>query len=147
MKPIQVINIVDNENIIINAGSNNNIKVDDLFEIYSTDGVEIIDPFSGESLGSIEFKKATVYAYQVMPKMTICRNYEKLDILDSFREINSAISKAVRLQDAPLNIRPEEITGDVLQKDKTIRVGDSLKRIIAPVNTDTRSVYNPEEGV
>ena len=126
MKNPQVVSIIDNKNIIINAGENAGIQAGDIFEIYAQIGLEIYDSITKECLGIIEIKKESVYAYEVAPKMTICKKYqEPYDNSNYFKSI--------------LNINEDDAL-NIYAEDKRIEIGDSLKR------KSTKSMINRVSG-
>ena len=57
MKKFKVIKIEDPYRVIINAGSNNGILLNQQFIVYALDGEELIDPDTKKSLGRLETVK------------------------------------------------------------------------------------------
>lgn len=118
----RIIKIIDDETIVINAGSNNNISRGDEFEIYEI-GENIKDPVSGENLGSLDTIKDTVEAVTVFPKMCICKH------LDSYaNSVGSIATLITRNTPKTLNVDVSQISGG-LSSDKTIRIGDKARKI------------------
>lgn len=70
----KVIKIIDDYKIVLNVGLNEKIITGNLFQIVEGDGVEVIDPDTGESYGTLDITKATVKVIKVYPKMCICEN-------------------------------------------------------------------------
>lgn len=59
-KIFKVVKILDdNHKIVINAGTNQGIKENQRFLVYSLDGEEIFDPDTNELLGKLEVTKGT----------------------------------------------------------------------------------------
>jgi hypothetical protein len=81
-----VVKIIDDKQLIINAGTENDIKVNDIFEIYEV-GEEVKNPIINESLGVLDFIKATIVAVQVTPKMSVCRNKENIATSSALRNL------------------------------------------------------------
>ena len=126
MKKPQVVSIIDNKTIVINAGENAGIQAGDIFEIYAQTGFEVYDPITKECLGIIEIKKESVYAHEVAPKMTICKKYqEPYDNSNYFKSI--------------LNVNEDDAL-NIYAEDKRIEIGDSLKR------KSTKSMINRVSG-
>lgn len=121
----RIIKIIDDETIVINAGTQNNIKEGAKFEIYEI-GNDIIDPETKENLGSLDTIKDTVEAINVLEKMCICRhiiNYNPLS--------NIAITMASSLiatKNKQLNVETKDISGG-LTSDLTIRIGDKVRLV------------------
>ena len=68
--PALVAEVLDEKKIIINRGSDDQIKKGDRFLIYELTK-EIMDPETHESLGRLEVSKGTGIAIQVQEKMTV----------------------------------------------------------------------------
>ncbi|MBZ1511525.1 hypothetical protein J6K93_10485, partial [Leuconostoc mesenteroides] len=56
-KKIKIIKIRDETAFVINAGSDDNIKENDQFEIIDLDGEQVIDPDTNEVLGKLNTSK------------------------------------------------------------------------------------------
>jgi len=67
--PMQVLNS-QNKQVWINRGKDGGLKVGDVLNVYRP-GVELVDPDTGESLGSAEAFLAEVKVVRVNPKFTI----------------------------------------------------------------------------
>jgi len=122
---IKVIKIIDDMQIVINAGTEYGIKNGDKFEIYLK-GIEIFDPVTNEALGTLDFIKARVQAFTVYPKMTICKNERTRDI--SFVDALSFWPKSYTQRES-LNVNKDEISGGFENADKIIRIGDLVRRV------------------
>lgn len=64
-----VVKIIDEFRLVINAGTENDIKREDKFLIFSV-GEEIIDPETTESLGKLEIVKGTGKPIHIQDKLT-----------------------------------------------------------------------------
>ncbi len=120
-KDFKIIKIIDDETIVINAGSENKVNPGDKFEIFDI-GEEIRDPDTQEILGTLDTIKETVEAIHVFPKMCICKH----------RVITkhvSALSLGLETVSSKLlNIDSTEISGG-LSSDLTIHIGDKVRKI------------------
>lgn len=72
----KVAEIIDDEQLIINAGTNQGVKKGYKFLIYSL-GEEIFDPDTNESLGQLETSKGVGEVIHVQEKMSILRSAKK----------------------------------------------------------------------
>ena len=68
-KQLKVASVLDDYKLVLNAGSNSNIKVGQRYLIYSLGDEEIIDPDTNESLGFLEIVKGTGKVTHVQDKM------------------------------------------------------------------------------
>lgn len=103
-------------------GGNNDIKPGDAFEIYSP-GADIRDPDTGESLGALDYVKGKIIARDVFPKMAVCYNQDRTEILAA----NLMSTLVGRI--AELNVAAEDISGGFEGIDPKIRVGDLVRKI------------------
>jgi hypothetical protein len=67
---IRVAKVLELDKIVINKGKNDNIDDHMEFLVYD-EGVEILDPVSGKSLGVLENPKGTFKAIHIQDKMSI----------------------------------------------------------------------------
>jgi len=77
-KPIsaRVAQILNARDLVINKGMNAGIKEGMQFHILNSRGQNIMDPETGEPLGSVELPKASVQVTKVFEKMSICSTYK-----------------------------------------------------------------------
>jgi len=83
----RIVKIIDDKQIVINAGANHGISLNDEFEIFNT-GIEVFDEDTKESLGTLDHVKARVTADTVLPKMSICKHKKSktiANLADSFK--------------------------------------------------------------
>lgn len=114
----RIVKIVDSETIVINGGSDNGINKGDSFEIFEI-GQEVIDPDTGESLGTLDTTKDTVCAVNVFPQLTICRHIIRKSLVPS---------ELIRVTNKTLNVDATQISGG-LSSDIVIKLGDKVRRI------------------
>ena len=121
----QIIKIVDDKNLVINLGFEDNVTINEQFQIFEK-GTEIIDPSTGQSLGTLDFIKTTVTATSVLPKMTICQSirHETTDLANMLTALS-----VTRTERKSLNVDPQDISGGYEGFDKTIRVGDLVRKV------------------
>lgn len=126
----KVVKIIDSESIVLNAGYNDGIKENDKFVIYNI-GVEVKDPDTGNSLGTLDNIKERVTAVTVLENMCIC----KCPIVyGSGVKMISTISTLFAEDNKQLNVEQSEITND-LSNDNVIHIGDKARKIIYEEST------------
>lgn len=122
-KIIKVIKIIDEYNIVINAGSLDGIKEDDLLEIY-VKGDSVIDPETQEDLGTLDLIKATLLVKKAYDKMSVCGNQSssKKSLLNPLNDLmyQHTYDK--------LNINFNEIDIGFPDADTTIHIGDLVRK-------------------
>ena len=98
--------------MVINAGSNQNINVGDKFQIIDKVGSEpVMDPDTGESLGTLDIIKGTVEVTAVYPNMSIVQSEQTTK--NPFTQI--AINPYQVRED--LNVDTSQITGGAPQNN------------------------------
>ncbi|MGN0509182.1 MAG: hypothetical protein ACI4GX_08080 [Ruminococcus sp.] len=119
---VKVIKIISDMSIVLNIGSNDGIEVNDTFDIMSDSGTDVIDPDTGESLGTLEYIKASVIVTVSYPKMCVCQN----KVVNGMTGALTALSEAALAGYRPsLNVDTSQISGGFEDKsDEPIRIGD-----------------------
>ena len=114
----KVVQILNSETLIINAGKNHNIKENDVFCILGPE-VDVIDLDTKERLGKIRNTKETVTVTKVFDKMCECSHFTSgslVNLTNSLMSIYGSYKKQ-------LDVDPSEITLTD-EEEKTIRIGD-----------------------
>lgn len=114
----RVVDILNDEKIIINAGKRNNICIGNHFEILSNHYKEIKDPMTGEKLGLLSIPKAEIVVSAVWDKMCMCI---------SLQQSKSILSQIMRPH---LNVDPKDVSAPSLSDyELTIRIGDMANTV------------------
>lgn len=126
----KVVYLIDEENIVINAGSNKNVKKGDHFLIYGLSD-EVFDIDNNESLGKLELVRGEGVVVHVQEKMSIVRSniYEKED---SVTEIRSFPNLLGRLGAFGNNVQEERIVHPakkVITPFMDVEKGDYVRKI------------------
>lgn len=125
----RVIKIIDEYNIVINAGYNKAIKEGDKLEIFIK-GEPIEDPETHEKLGTLDTIKAKLIVKQVFPRFCICGNSETTGTYSALTSFAIAVNNT-NIEPKKLNINPKEITGGFRGEDKTIKIGDLIRKSLS----------------
>ena len=136
MDNYHVVQIIDDKTIVINAGTKDNVKVGDEFEIYF-DGESIIDPITNENLGSYIIIKDCVKVTNVFDKISICKG---LIVSSPMLNTMTAISNLLTSEYKSLDVDKTDISGYGNNTTK-IKVGDKVrKKIDLPIpNKSTKN--------
>lgn len=125
-KEMKIAKIISTKQIVVNAGSNDGLKVGDKLEIIDKFGDEpIVDPDTGESLGTLDLIKGTVIVSKVYPHMAIADSPKVSPLLQAMRPglLSSPLYGSSYQED--LNVDPSQITGGLPEAgDQQIRIGD-----------------------
>jgi hypothetical protein len=123
---MKIAKIISTKQIVVNAGSNDGLEVGDKLEIIDKFGDEpIVDPDTGESLGTLDLIKGNVIVSKVYPHMAIADSPKVSPFLQAMRPnlLSSSLYGSSYQED--LNVDPSQITGGFPQSDnQQIRIGD-----------------------
>jgi hypothetical protein len=67
--------VLNERELVINIGSRNGVEEDAKFKVLANEPTEIIDPETGEFLGTLDREKVRVRAVEIQERLTICRTY------------------------------------------------------------------------
>lgn len=125
-KEMKIAKIISTKQIVVNAGSNDGLEVGDKLEIIDKFGDEpIVDPDTGESLGTLDLIKGNVIVSKVYPHMAIADSPKVSPLLQAMRPdlLSSPLYGSSYQED--LNVDPSQITGGLPETgDQQIRIGD-----------------------
>lgn len=133
-KDFRIVKILDEYNIIINGGFEDNLKVNDEIQILDEDGGTVIDPKTKVLLGSLQLIKATLIISELHPKMSICSSkttYPKMtELRTTINTLGGALSQASGAPEREkLNVDYSQITGGKKKSDAKIQIGDKVRLI------------------
>lgn len=112
----RIVKIIDPTAFVINAGHMNHIYKGDKFQIMGNQGVPVVDPDSGKTLGTLDEVKAVIVAETVYDNMSICRS-------ERTQPGYSVLSAITRHQE--LDVDKSQITGGTPQSSP-IKVNDQV---------------------
>lgn len=135
----RVIRIPDTYSVLINAGEINDVEMGDKFQILGK-SEEIIDPFSNESLGYLDYVKATVEVVQLYEKMCLCENALRQPSM--LTSTLSAMSIGFASSRLSLDVNENQLGVNTNSEDDVISIGDMVKLVKRNSNT---SVDDNEE--
>ncbi len=120
----RVIEILDEYSIIINYGRSNGASENDEVRVIAK-GPEVIDPNTGDSLGTLDSIKATLSLVTVYEHFSVCKKIQ-------FKTTNILMSPLSQFQTTtktakPLNINKDEMSNKKAPEDKVIKVGDIVE--------------------
>ena len=125
----KVAKIVDETTVVITVGAKDGVK-DGMRFVIVTEGGEVKDPDTGESLGNWEVVKGRLVAAHVQEKMTVCvAELPKSEEGSGTRTLSAAmieVSMPGRLT-GKLNVLPGEASGS--PEVGPVRVGDRVRSV------------------
>lgn len=124
-KQIKIAKIISTTELVINAGSKQNINVGDKFEIIDKVGSEpVMDPDTGKSLGTLDIIKGMVEVTAVYPNMSIVQSERTISpLLQASMGVAQSLSPYQVRKD--LNVDKTQITGGAPENENVpIKIGD-----------------------
>jgi hypothetical protein len=73
----QIAALLNVREVVINRGAEEGVQEGMKFAILNRKGMDIVDPGTGEALGSVEVAKALVRVVRVHPHMAVARTFRK----------------------------------------------------------------------
>lgn len=134
-KIYKIVQILNEYDVVINAGFAEGIKTGQLFQIYNR-GEEVFDPDTKLSLGTRDNIKAEVRAVEVSEHVTVCRNNSSTPILSKYlatehEQLLLGLKAITGRTPTPLMIDPAQVSV-TLSHDKVVKLGD----LVRPLNYD-----------
>lgn len=135
-KEMKIAKIISNEAVVINAGSKDGIKEEQKFQIIGKIGLEpVIDPDTGDSLGTLDELKGVVIAKTVYPNMTVAETemhraggtFDYSSVLKGIATTNDVLYGPY--VHTKLNVDSDQITGGLQDSSDPIKVGDIVTKI------------------
>lgn len=123
----RIIRIVDQQTVVVNLGDDNGITPDSVFYILG-ESEDIVDPESGETLGSVNVTKARVKATQVFAKFSIATTTWSVV---SGNSSLSFLAGVEQIDEGPLNAPENEIKPWRARSETPVRVGDDVEVSVA----------------
>lgn len=123
---MKIAKIISTKQVVVNAGSNAGLKVGDKLEIIDKFGDDpIVDPDTGENLGTLDLVKGNVIVSKVYPHMAIADSRKVSSFLKAVSPELFASPLYGSSYQEDLNVDPSQITGGFPQSDnQQIRIGD-----------------------
>ena len=123
----KVAGILNSRELVINRGASDGVKDGMRFEVID-DSYEILDPDTGEALGTIKKVKLRVKVSDIQPRLSIARTYETYETASFASAIASltAPSTVTKVR----TIRNDAATTPLEQREDYIKIGDKVLQII-----------------
>lgn len=120
----RIVSIPDEYSVVVNIGAAQEIGEGDVLEIFEK-GKEIIDPVTKDSLGTLDYIKATLEVVKVFEKMSLCQNRNRRS---SITNLGVVIGESLAGKRDTLDVDEEQVTGDFSGFDSKIRIGDFVRK-------------------
>lgn len=122
-KEIRVAKVISRTQVVLNVGSENGIRDNSHFLVYSIGEEDILDPVTGNSLGKLEYVKGDGHVIHLQEKICTIETYKKSSGKRIIKRSNPFWSLG------GIETETEEIPSDELEEFNNVVVGDYAKLI------------------
>lgn len=136
--------ILNDRELVINRGTAHGVEDGMLFAVLNTQGLEISDPESGESLGSVEIPKVMVKIVRLQEHLAVARTYKKRRVNiggrgSSFTSMFEPPKYVVEYETFKTSDKP--YIAELAENQSYVKVGDpvvqaSADEFVVPEGTD-----------
>jgi len=130
----KVIRILSDTRVILNAGRDQGVSAGMRFRVISEGSDDIVDPETGEKLGTLMNVKGVVLAREVFDRFTIAGTEESLEQEPLSRTLAALASSRRRLPQK-LDVDESQIQ-PLFGGDSAVRVGDEAVQVVAEETRD-----------
>lgn len=120
----RVAQILSDRELVINRGQEDGVEFGMEFKVLSDLSIEITDPETGASLGSIDRPKVQVRAVEVHEKFAVCKTVMFTSDGSELRELDFFRPRS-RVADT---LRGSVVTPPLAPHESIVRVGDRVKQ-------------------
>ncbi len=132
--------ILNEREVVLNIGSDAGVKPEMKFEILVTEPGEIIDPDTGEILGTLDLAKTRVEVVDIQHKMCVARTYETYEVnvggigLGLGGVAISGLLGPRRLETRVTKFRFDERDrlSELSSVESIVRIGDGVRQMLEP---------------
>ena len=146
----KVARILNSREMIINIGSDSGVAVGMRFAVMDTRGEDILDPDTGELLGSVERPKVRVEISRLQERLSVAATYKKGVVNVGGSGIGTGVSQLAQLFMPPRwetiyeTLKTEEKTWEDLdEKDSYVKIGDSVVQVLKGADAQEESAPEP----
>jgi hypothetical protein len=113
-----VAQLIDESTLVINRGSEHGVQVGMRFAVLNRKGANVVDPETGESIGSVDVEKVLVKVVRVEPKLAVGRTFRTFT---SGLGMFSSTSRRETLRTDSATYRQE-----LSEQDSIVKIGDPV---------------------
>lgn len=137
IEPIRgkVARVLNDREVAFNIGLDHGVEIGMRFNILSTKGLDIQDPDTGESLGSVDRPKACVKVLMVQDKLSVAGTFEtrKVNVGGTGLPL-AAIFEPPKWEERYVTLRSDDATLDEInESDSYVSTGDPVVQVIEAV--------------
>jgi hypothetical protein len=128
----KVAGILNERELAINIGLNNNVQVGMKFAVMSSEETKVYDPETGDLLGLVDREKVRVQATEVKEKFSICKTYRTLTVgegpLHEYARIASLFAPP-RTVPETLKAGNSDYLPPLSEEESYVKIGDRVVQV------------------
>ena len=125
----KVAQLLNERQIVINIGRLDGVEEGMRFAVLADKPIDVLDPDTGRSLGTLEPEKVRVEATQVHDRMSVCTTYEtKLVGSITFFDLAQTFAPTRRVP-RTLSSRAEGYPALLSPEDSYVKIGDRVRQL------------------
>jgi hypothetical protein len=121
----KVAQLIDDRTLVINRGSDDGVQVGMRFAVLNRRGADVIDPDTGEPIGSVEIDKVVVKVVRVEPRLAVGR---------TFRTFTTGFAAALwgtgRVQHETLRTDTATYKQELDEAESYVKIGDPVVEVV-----------------
>lgn len=124
----RIVKIIDDYKVVVNAGCDF-FEKNDILEVY-VKGEDVIDPLTGESLGTLDKIKARLKVSILYEKMCLCVNEKSSTPLSLVAGAALSSISSLNASPDPLDVNLSQVSGGFDDINMTIEIGDLVRKAL-----------------
>jgi hypothetical protein len=130
--------VLNEREVVLNIGSEAGVEPEMKFEILTTEPAEIIDPDTGEALGTLDLAKTRVEVVDVQDRLCVARTYETYRVnvggvgWDFRAATISGLLGPPRWETRVTKLRfdEEDRLPELSSEERVVRIGDKVRQVL-----------------
>lgn len=122
-----VAQILNHRELVINRGSGHGVKSGMKFAVLNRRGAEIVDPDSGEALGSVDVAKVLVEAVRVSERLSVCRTYRERQTTSFFDVFGAKPGTTPKIE--TLRAADHTYQEELSEEESVVKIGDPFVQL------------------
>lgn len=120
----KVAQLIDESTLVINRGSEHGVTTGMRFAVLNVKGAEILDPDSGDVIGSVDIEKVVVKVVRVEPKLAVARTFR------------TYTTKGLKVPTFIATTRRETLRSEgtykqeLTEEESLVRIGDPVVQVV-----------------
>jgi hypothetical protein len=126
-----VAEILNQREVVLNRGLQDGVTIGMRFAILNSKGANIVDPETGEALGSVEVDKAMVKVVRVNQRLSVARTFRTVGGTQSVLEMAMGLRAGSPARPENLKTGDRTYVEELDESESFVKKGDTAVQIVA----------------